>query len=250
MPTNIYSDKTALCQAAAELITDIAKQAIVERGQFFIALSGGSTPKQLYELLADPEWSHQIEWSKWQFFWSDERLVPLDDERSNFSLAEEVLLSKLEIDPIQIHAVPIDSGTADHAATSYETTIRSLVPTDNTTLLPRFDLILLGLGSDGHTASLFPDKPTLTESQKLVVATEPGKLPPPVERVTFTFPLINAARNVMFLVSGSDKTAALHAAGNHEVLNGEIPPAAQVSPENGELYWLVDAEAATIIETD
>ncbi len=244
MNISVYPNKEDLYEAAAQQIAGIANQAIPNHGSFTIALSGGSTPLALYELLAAPEWRDKIDWTHWQIFWSDERLVPQNDEHSNYRAAHGALLSKLDLLPDHIHAVPVGSGTPDETAAAYEQTIRTVVPAGQSGL-PSFDLILLGLGSDGHTASLFPGQPSLKESERLVVSSPPGALPPPVDRVTFTLPLINTAHHVMFLATGSDKHAAFQAVQNHKKFEGHgFPPASMVNPQSGNLLWLVDSAAA------
>ncbi|HEX7259869.1 MAG TPA: 6-phosphogluconolactonase, partial [Candidatus Saccharimonadia bacterium] len=202
MVLQVYPDQAALSEQAAKQIIALANQAVADHGSFYIALAGGSTPQRLYSILASVELRSQTDWSKWQFFWSDERLVPLDDEYSNFHLADSALLSKLDLGASQVHPVSIEGRTSEEIAATYEQEIRGIVQTGADTV-PRFDLILLGLGSDGHTASLFPGQPSLDKSQHLVVASPAGTLPPPVDRITFSLRTINAAHHVMILVSGS-----------------------------------------------
>jgi 6-phosphogluconolactonase len=238
-----FSDLDALSEAAAQYVAESARRAIDERGRFVLALAGGSTPRRLYQLLASPAWRDQIEWDRWHFFLGDERIVPPTDKNSNFGMAEEALLARVPAIASQIHRVPTEAGGAGEVATRYEGEIRDFFD-PSADEAPRFDLVLLGMGSDGHTASLFPGKATLDETTRLVVASPPGTLPPPVDRVTFTFPLLNAARAVLFLVAGSDKQAALQAV-QAGVPSGDagVPPAARVRPTDGELEWYVDADA-------
>ncbi len=234
----VTADLAALGAAAADDVLARAASAIASRGRFAIALSGGSTPQPLYERLAASPWRDRTDWSRWHVFWSDERLVPADDPCSNQRLAQQALLGHVPIPAAQIHRVPIDAGPPEVVAAAYEGELRASFLLDDGSL-PRFDLILLGLGSDGHTASLFPGAPALDERRRLVVATPPGSLPPAVDRVTFTLPVLNAARAIVFLVSGADKAEALR-----RVLAGDQSlPAARVQPTDGELHWLVDQAA-------
>jgi 6-phosphogluconolactonase len=229
----IHESINELSRAAADYIADLSGRAISSRGVFTIALTGGSTPKKLYELLAG---ENGIDWSKWQVFFSDERFVPFSDERSNYNLAYTSLLSEVPISPDNVHAVDTQAGSPEAAAEAYESTVKSVLGGQN------FDLILLGMGSDGHTASLFPGKPALDETQKLVTASAPGILPPPVDRVTFTYPLINAANQVAFLAAGADKAEMIK-----QALDGGDIPAAKVNPTSGELVWFIDKAASTQI---
>jgi 6-phosphogluconolactonase len=228
-----------LFQAAAEEVIRVATDAIAQRGRFTIALSGGSTPKNLYTLIAANAGA-SVPWEKVFFFWSDERHVPLDDPDSNYRMAKESLLSKIPVPPSNIFPLPAGNEDAEAAAKEYEQTLKKFFASGNE--LPRFDLILLGMGPDGHTASLFPETPALQEKSRLVVANQVDKLK--TDRITFTLPLLNAARCVLFLVSGADKAAALH-----EVLEGDAPaekyPSKLVRPSNGKLIWFVDRAAAS-----
>jgi len=233
-----------LFQAAADDVIHAATDAVKERGRFTIALSGGSTPLSLYTLIAANA-STGLPWDQMFFFWSDERHVPPDDPDSNFRLANESLLSKVPVPAANIFRVPAENPDAAAAAQAYEQTLRnffSLKPDE----FPRFDLILLGMGPDGHTASLFPETAALQEKSRLVVANWVEKLK--AFRITFTLPLINAARRVVFLVSGMDKAPALH-----EVLEGNAPPrkypSKLVQPADGKLIWLLDRAAASQLAT-
>lgn len=238
----VFPSVDELVQAATDYVLDVADQAIQERGRFLLALSGGSTPRRLHQSLIEAAGRRNVDWSKWQFFQGDERVVPSTDERSNFHMAEESLLSKIPVDQSQIHRVPTELGDPEKVADAYEQELRSFF---GDTGMPQFDLILLGMGSDGHTASLFPRTPKLHESQRLLIATPPGVLPPPVDRVTFTFPVINAARHVVFLATGGDKQAAFDAVRHRTPLPGSPEvPSAMVRPADGELRWFVDQAVA------
>jgi 6-phosphogluconolactonase len=240
---DIYSNSDDLSEAAAGFMTDLAVRSISERGRFVIALAGGSSPRRLYQALADPSWRDRINWGRWHFFISDERVVPLSDPNSNFGMAEKTLLSKVPVRPEQVHLVPTEAGDPDTVARAYEADIRQFFGVGDTEM-PRFDAVLLGMGSDGHTASLFPGKPALEEKERLVAPSPPGVLPPPVERVTFTYPLINSARAVIFLLAGADKQAAFRSVRDGVPLEGTpVVPAARVHPESGVLRWFVDSTA-------
>jgi len=235
----VLPDPATLAEAAAEHVAAQAATATAARGRFTIALSGGSTPKALYARLADPAWRDAIDWSAWHVFWGDERLVPPDDPNSNVGLAERALLARVPIPAAQVYRVPVDAGGRVAVARAYEAVLRrvfDLAPG----AWPRFDLVLLGLGGDGHTASLFPGHPALDEHTRLVVGTPPGTLPPTLDRVTLTLPVLNTARAVTFLAAGADKAAVLR-----RVLAGAPDlPAARVRPVDGEVRWLIDAAAA------
>ena len=229
-----------LFQAAAEEVIRSATDAVAKRGRFTIALSGGSTPRNLYTLIAANA-STTLPWSQMFFFWGDERHVPPDSPDSNYRMAKESLLSKVPIPPANIFPVPAENPDAAQVADIYEQTLRkffAVAPGE----FPRFDLILLGMGPDGHTASLFPETAALQEKSRLVVANWVEKLGG--SRITFTLPLLNSARCVTFLVSGTDKAAALH-----EVLEGNAPaekyPSRLVQPSDGKLIWFVDRAAAS-----
>jgi 6-phosphogluconolactonase len=239
MNSGLYSFTSSeeLSIAATDYVFSLANQSISERGVFRIALAGGSTPRRLYEMLSSN--SGRTNWSKWAVYFSDERIVPLTDGSSNFAMTKAALLSKVPISGDNTYVPNVALKDPQLIAEAYEKTIR-----DSTNeKLPAFDLILLGLGSDGHTASLFPGKTAADEKDRLVVASPPGVLPPPVDRVTFTPPLINAAKNVLFLVTGTDKAKAFKAAYEGTSL-GDVKtvPASLVRPANGTLRWFVTRE--------
>ena len=228
----IFDTPAGLFHGAAEEFCTLATAAIADHGKFSVALSGGSTPKSLYQLLAaDPN----LPWDKTYFFFGDERHVPPDDPESNYRMANEAMLSKA---PAQnVFRIPAEMQDAAAAAGVYEQTLRSffhLGPDE----FPRFDLILLGLGPDGHTASLFPGTSALTETKKLVVANWVEKFN--THRITVTYPVLNNAACVMFLSAGADKASILH-----EVLKNPQAdlPSQRVRPTNGGLVWMVDRAA-------
>jgi 6-phosphogluconolactonase len=233
-----------LFQAAAEEVIRAATSAIAERDRFTIALSGGSTPRNLYTLIAANA-SSTLPWAQMFFFWGDERHVPPDDRDSNYRMAKETLLSKVPVPAANIFRIPSENSDALAAADAYEQTLRKfflVAPGE----FPRFDLILLGLGPDGHAASLFPETAALQEKSRLVVANWVEKLN--TSRITLTLPVLNAARCVAFLVSGTDKAPVLH-----EVLEGHAPgekyPSKLVQPNEGKLIWFVDRAAASELST-
>ena len=233
----IYPDAASLARAASEHFVTLAAEAIAARRRFAVALSGGSTPRATYALLADDEFAARLDWSCVHVFWGDERCVPPDHPGSNFRLADEALLSHIPIPSDNIHRVHGELGP-EAAAQAYAAALRTFFGTT----WPRFDLVLLGMGSDGHTASLFPGSPALRETARSVVAVTACYQDRPAHRVTLTPPAINAARQVLFLVTGTAKAETLQA-----VLEGpEGPyPAQRIRPTSGQLIWLVDVEAAS-----
>lgn len=240
----VSADLEALGQAAAAYVAERSAEAVAARGRFTVALSGGSTPPWLYRALVAPPWSERVDWLRWHVFLGDERLVPADDERSNVGLARRELLDHVPVPRDQVYPPPVEAGAPDAVARAYEARLRAVFAR-LAAPVPRFDLILLGLGSDGHTASLFPGMPALEVRDRLVVASPPGSLPPPVDRVTFTLPLLDAARAVLFLVAGQDKAATVR-----RVLDGDADlPASRVRPRDGDLRWLLDRQAAADLAT-
>ena len=229
-----------LFAAAAEEVIRAATEAVAQRGRFSIALSGGSTPKSLFNLLATNART-VLPWDRMFFFWGDERHVPPTDPDSNYKMAEETMLSKIPVAAGNVFRIAAENPDAAAAAESYEKTLQkffALQPGQ----FPRFDLILLGMGPDGHTASLFPGSAGLQETSRLVIANWVDKFK--THRLSFTLPVLNAAACVAFLVSGTDKAPALHA-----VLESDSPgeqyPAKLVRPTDGKLIWLIDRAAAS-----
>jgi 6-phosphogluconolactonase len=237
----IAKDAEDLAAHAAERFIQAARDAIRRDGRFRVALSGGSTPEKLYTLLAQP--GAEVDWGRSYFFLGDERFVPLDDPRSNYALIQRTLLASGRVPADHIFPVPVHLATAGAAAAAYEQMLADALGVPDRRRLPRFDLILLGLGDDGHTASLFPHAPSLAVADRWVVDSPPGTLPPPVDRITLTYPVLNAAQTIIFLVAGEKKAAVLQ-----EVLEGrphpEMRPAAGVRPLDGTVEWLVDEAAA------
>jgi 6-phosphogluconolactonase len=227
-----------LAHVACEIIAAAATASIGRRRFFRIALAGGSTPRAIYRLLADDPY---MDFRHWQIFWSDERCAPPTSPESNYRMAKETLLDRLTTPPALVFRMA-GEGDPDAAALAYERAVRELVPPNpaaGTGETPRFDLILLGMGVDGHTASLFPGSPALTEQERLVVATT---APTGQPRLTFTYPLINAARRVLILVSGAEKAATLRAV-RTQPPDPNRYPVQGVNLVRGNLTWLVDAAA-------
>ena len=236
----VFSGKDALVAGTAEWILSACGEAIANRGACSIAFSGGSTPRALYRLLASDPWRKRFDWSRIELFQVDERAVPIDHPDSNFGMIERELLRSVQIPQNNVHRMRTELG-AQAAAEEYESQLRrSFVAA----AVPQFDVLLLGMGEDGHTASLFPGTEALHETSRLVLGYTVVKLNAP--RITLTFPVINQGRKVLFLVSGESKAAILR-----EVFEGESPelryPAAMVEPTSGLLYWHLDSEAASMI---
>jgi 6-phosphogluconolactonase len=232
---DISPDPEALAHRVAQWVTDLACATL---GNFAIALSGGSTPKRLYQLLAASPFREAMPWERVHLFWGDDRFVAWDDPNSNYGMARDAMIAHVPIPPENVHGIPF-AGSAAEAAQEYERTLKAyhggavLDPTR-----PLFDIVLLGMGPDGHTASLFPGKPALGEKQRWVVdVPEPG-LNPLVPRISLTFPALNSAKSLAFVAAGADKTAMMR-----RVLAGEQElPSAHISPV-GELIWFVDRAA-------
>jgi 6-phosphogluconolactonase len=222
---------------AAEFIAQ-ANAAVRARGKFTVALSGGSTPKSLFTLLAT---KLNVPWDKIYFFWGDERHVPPDDPESNYRMANEAMLSKVPVPSENIFRIHSEEKDAAEAALQYDQTLQQffhLAPGE----FPRFDLIFLGLGPDGHAASLFPDSKALEERRRLVVSNWVEKFK--TDRITFTFPVLDEAACVIFLASGPDKAAIVH-----QVLenSGANLPSQKIRPVNGRLLWMLDSGAASAL---
>jgi 6-phosphogluconolactonase len=239
------ADLEALAREAAADFTRRANEAVGARGRFAVALSGGRTPQRLYALLADERepFRAQIPWNEVHLFWGDERHVPPDDPESNYRMVREVLLSRLSIPDSNVHRIEGEREDAAQAAALYESELRSffdLGPGE----FPRFDLILLGIGADGHTASLFPKTAALGVRDRAVVSNWVPKLD--AFRITMTLPVFWNAAAVVFLVSGADKAAVLAAVFGPSRLSDPLP-CELVRPQTGELVWLVDRAAAASV---
>jgi 6-phosphogluconolactonase len=235
----VFAAPQELFQAAAQQFVELANESIRNRGRFVVALSGGSTPKGLYALLAE-KFASAVDWKKAFFVWGDERHVPPDHPESNFRMAHEAMLSKLPIPAENVFRVRAEEADANRAAEGYERTLKQffqLQPDE----FPRCDLIHLGMGPDGHTASLFPGTQALREKTRWVVANWVEKFQ--TFRITLTLPVLNNARYVTFFVTGAEKATPLR-----EVLEGSAPgeqfPSKLVAPVNGKVVWMVDRAAA------
>jgi 6-phosphogluconolactonase len=237
----IWRDLAELSERAAELLIGIAREAAAH-GAFTLALSGGSTPKALYELLATEEKSARIPWEQAHIFWSDERCVPPTDPQSNYRMADEALLSRVKIPDEHIHRMRGEDEPAS-AAEAYAAELEKQFGAGD----PRLSLILLGMGEDGHTASLFPRTHALADASHTVVANYVEQLAS--HRLTMTLRTLNAAATVIFLVSGEAKAAALDKVFEKEAIEDDAPPARLVRPAHGELIWLVDEAAAKLISS-
>ena len=239
MTISFYPDLESLSRAAAELFVRQARHVVHAHGQFFVAISGGQTPRRTYELLAHQPFRDAIPWGKVHVFWGDERCVTPDDPRSNERMARHALLDHVPIPPAQIHPIYC-SQAPQETAKQYETLLRTFFARRRVC----FDLILLGLGENGHTASLFPEMPVLEERERWV--SEVYIAEEDLYRVTLTAPLINRAALVAFLVAGSAKAHILQ-----RVLNGPYTPdslpAQLIRPSWSDLIWLVDGEAGSLI---
>jgi 6-phosphogluconolactonase len=235
----VLPDSASLTQAAAEHVVHLATAAIADYGRFSFGLSGGSTPRDLYKLLAAAPFIQQIDWAKVHIFWGDERCVPPDHPDSNYDMARHTLLDQVPLPPENVHRIQGELPPIE-AASNYEKVLRGFFGNQ----APRLDLLLLGMGDDGHTASLFPHTAALREREKWVVANEVTAKQ--TWRITFTQTAINAAANITFLVSGGGKAERLR-----QVIKGPYTPddlpSQLVKPQNGSLVWLIDSPAAALL---
>ena len=233
----VYDDKEAVNLAAARLLAEEARRAVAARGSFTLLLSGGETPRRSYQLLGQEPLRSQVPWQALQLFWGDERYVPHDHPLSNFGMVRAALLDRLPLNATQVHPIPYEAS-AHESALKYEQQLHGYFGAG----LPRFDLVLLGLGGDGHTASLFPASAALREASRWVCELYVAEQD--LYRITVTAPVLNQAALVVFLVAGGDKAAILH-----EVLAGardpQRLPAQLIDPGKGRLVWLVDRDAAS-----
>jgi len=239
----VCADKEALVERAARLVVEAAAAAVGARERFAIALAGGATPRPLYERLAVLPARDEIAWPNALVFWSDERCVPPDDERSNYRAAQEALLDHVPVREENVHRVRGEDADHARAASEYDRVMRWALGSAGRP--PRLDLVLLGLGPEGHTASLFPGSRAIAEEERLACPVRHAGDPEPhVDRITLTPPAINAARDVLFLVAGKSKAAAVCA-----TLEGprdpERWPAQTIDPSDGRVTWLLDIAAAS-----
>jgi 6-phosphogluconolactonase len=249
----VYSDPGELALKAARRFARLADQYVIGCGRFTVALSGGSTPKAMFSVLAADPFLDTIPWSSTYFFWGDERCVPPDHADSNFRMTYETLLSKVPVPQQNIFRVPAELPDPAQAAEQYTATLTNFFLADSSnrsgtaplSTLPRFDLVFLGMGPDGHTASLFPHTTALTSGDKIAVANYVEKFK--AWRITLTAATINNARNVTFLVAGEDKTETIK-----NVLEGpyqpDLYPSQLIQPRNGTLLWMVDEAAVRLLD--
>lgn len=231
-----FPTTSQLQQYAAGVIARLLNEGIGERGNASIALSGGSTPKGVYQRLGSEPFRSQVDWLRVHLFWGDERCVPPDHTESNFRMADETLLRKIPVPAANIHRIRGELPPAE-AATLYEEDVRSFFGGAR----PVFDVILLGVGEDGHTASLFPDTPIVEETMRLVSRVFVPNVN--AQRISITLPLINAARMIIFIATGSQKAEIVKA-----VIGGNSRyPASRVKPATGTLFWLLDDAAAAFL---
>jgi 6-phosphogluconolactonase len=232
----VVADADALAKAAAERVLNRISQA---SGRLAVCLTGGSTPERLYELLATEPYRAAVPWDRVHWFWGDDRFVPLSDPRSNAGMARRRLLDDVPVPFTNIHAIPTRSASPEEAARLYEADLRRFYGAERLDArCPLFAMVLMGLGEDGHTASLFPAHAELDETERWVVGVDEAGLEPFVPRVTLTFPALASTREMLFLVSGMGKREILK-----RVLSGADLPAARAYAE-GDVVWLVDREAA------
>lgn len=249
----IFESSDEIATDLAEYISQVSEISVKERGYFAIALSGGALVSYLWKLCEAP-YNKTLDWSKWYIFWSDERAVAKNHADSNYKLTKEGFLSKVPILSGHVYSIN-DNATVEDAATDYEFVIRQLVKVRTVGVsesndCPKFDLILLGMGSDGHVASLFPNHQALELKDDWVTYITDSPQPPP-ERITFTLPVINSASNVAILATGDDKANAVHLAVSDSSNSQDAPmslPARMVQPTDGKLVWFLDSASASLLE--
>jgi len=239
----IKKDPILLANQAAEIFVANARRSVWKRGRFAAAISGGSTPRRMHTLLATEPFVHNIPWGKTDIFWVDERCVSHDSNESNYGSAKQDFIDAVPIPPAQVHFIPA-SLSLQASVDNYQKTLNDFFSSGSTSP-PRFDLIYLGMGSDGHIASLFPSQKALDEKDRWVVAVKGGN--PNVDRISMTIPLLNQARNIVFMITGQKKAKTVRA-----VLEGRKKglPALKIRPLNGNLVWLLDHEAASLLSGD
>ena len=236
----VCTDPAAVARGAARMFVEWAWQSIARDGKFFVALSGGKTPQEFYRLLASPEYRAQVDWARVFFFWGDERPVPPESDESNYGLARRELLIRVPIPGSNVHRMEAERPNIGRAAQEYEDLLRSTLPLDDRGF-PRFHLILLGLGDEGHTASLFPGQRAMRDTSRWVSTPMVPQLNS--KRMTLTLPVLNAAHRVLFLITGADKAPALYRVVTD---TGEPPvPAQLVKVPNGDRTILCDEAAAS-----
>jgi 6-phosphogluconolactonase len=236
-PLCSFSDAEAVSIRAASIVTGLSKIAQDSKGRFTIAVSGGSTPLRFFELLGT-SLRNDIEWARTEIFWADERCVPPEHKDSNYKSAQEALLSRVDIPPENVHRIRGEMPPEEGAREYEEELLRCF----GSAGLPEFDLIILGVGEDGHTASLFPDAPSLSEEKRFAVPVYAGKMQN--WRITLTLPVLNNAATILFLVTGQKKADILREI-YEDRKKGTKYPASLIKPVHGEAIWLVDREASS-----
>jgi len=240
----VYATPADVCAAMAHEWMQLAQEAIAARGAFHVALSGGSTPRQLYERLAAPDYAFRLEWNRTFVYFGDERAVWPDDEQSNYRLAQEALLSRVSIPPAQVFRIQAERADLKKVAMDYSRMLAMTLPLAPNGM-PQFDLLLLGMGDDGHVASLFPGTEALNEPRKLAVPVYVQRLDS--WRVSLTFNVINHARHVMLLACGKAKAAMARRA-LREPPGAEPLPVQRVKPVGSAMQWRLDKEAAVLLK--
>jgi 6-phosphogluconolactonase len=237
----------AAAAEAARRVVEVHAECVAARGEFMLALAGGNTPRALYRLLVSPEFREQIDWAHIHLFWSDERTVPPEHPDSNYGMAAKELLAHVTVPQEHIHRMEADWPSLGRAAQVYEVVLRNLLPLDSRGF-PRLDMILLGMGADGHTASLFPGEGNPAGTSRWISTPTVEKLG--TRRMTMTLPVLNAARHVLFLIVGAEKAEALPAVVEGTPREGAgILPAGLVQPIAGERVFIVDAAAASRLQS-
>ncbi|WOL18150.1 hypothetical protein Cni_G26943 [Canna indica] len=250
----VFETEEEVSVSLAKYTAELSEKFVCERGAFTVVLSGGTLIETLRKL-TEPPYLESVDWSKWHIFWVDERVVPRDHKDSNYKLAYDGFLSKVSIPPCQVYAINdalAAEGAAEGAAEDYEAVLKKLVndgvlPLLPATGYPRFDLMLLGMGPDGHIASLFPGHPLLKETVKWVTFIRDSPKPPPV-RITFTLPVINSSAYVAMVVTGSGETAAVAKALGSEQSSSNLLPVQMAVLEDGEFTWFTDKAAVSLLQ--
>ncbi len=239
MKVKVFPNLEQTCSALAEMIKDLSQESIQQKKTFSLVLSGGKTPRPFYHLLGK-QYAEKIQWNDVHLFWGDERWVPHHHLESNYAMAHELLISKVPIPQENVHPMPVNARTPALGAEIYEKELKQYFDgIESAEIVFTFDAVILGLGEDGHTASLFPGNPALFESDKWVVPVQAPASYPTKDRLTLTFPAINISKNVFFLVSGEGKKKIVDSILNRENTQRKMYPAEMVQPK-GQLFWFID----------
>jgi 6-phosphogluconolactonase len=239
----IKDDPILLAKQAAEIFVAGARRSVGKRGRFAVAISGGSTPRRMHKILAREPYILNIPWGKTHIFWVDERCVPQDSHESNYGTAKRGFIDEVPIPQTQVHWITCEPSP-QMSAKKYQKILSDFF-SFGSTRIPRFDLIYLGMGADGHIASLFPGQKTLYENEKLVTAVKGGD--PNVSRISMTLPLLNQARHIVFLITGEEKARTVQTVLEDRKIR---LPAKKIQPQNGRLTWLLDRGAASLLSGD